>query len=64
MSNDDIKKQAEEISEEIIQKLGNFLRYELSCWPKPDNLAEMKRIIKSIAVRHLYKDATDAKKKE
>jgi hypothetical protein len=55
--------QAEPIAEAIIQHLGNYIRYRLSCWPKADDFADMKRIIKSIIVQHLAKGEANAKEK-
>lgn len=50
---DQIRKQAEAISEEIIQKVGNYIRYQVGCWPKEADFLDMKRLIKSIVVVHL-----------
>lgn len=48
-----IKEKAEPIADEIIQHIGNHLRYKIDCWPKKADLLDIKRIIKSIIIRHL-----------
>lgn len=57
--NEQIRNQAEPIAEEIIQKLGNYIRYQVGCYPKADDFADMKRIIKSIIVQHLSRGSNE-----
>lgn len=47
------RKEAEPIAQAIIDKVAFHLRHKMSCWPKEDDLSEMKREIKSIIVQHM-----------
>lgn len=49
----EFRKDAEPIAEEIIEKIGNYLRYEMQAWPKAEDLLDMKRIVKSIIVQSM-----------
>ena len=46
---------AEPISEEIMHSIVYHIRYKLSCWPKEDDIKDMKRIVKSILVQHMLR---------
>lgn len=49
----EIRDQAEPIADEIIQKVGNYLRYKLEVWIREEDYLDIKRIVKSILVQRL-----------
>lgn len=51
----EFRKDAEPIAEEIITKVAYHLRHKMQCWPKEDDLKDMKREIKSIIVQNMEK---------
>lgn len=51
--NEQIRDEAEPMADEIIQKVAYYIRYKLERWPTTADLADMKRIVKSIIVQHL-----------